>query len=69
MATNDSDSGAGAGGWITAGVLLIGVILVALFVWPGYGRGTTNTPAPTQVNVQIPTPEIPTHAPAAEPAP
>ena len=51
MATDDT--GSGAGGWIIAGVLLIGITLVALFVWPGYGRNAA-APAATEINVKIP---------------
>lgn len=51
MATDNT--GSGAGGWIIAGVLLVGIILVALFVWPGYGRDAA-VPAATEINVEIP---------------
>ena len=57
MATivNNPDSGSGgAGGWIIAAVIILVVALVAIFVWPGYGRGTDAPAAPTQVNVQLP---------------
>lgn len=50
---NSSDSGSGAAGWIVAAAVIIAVVLVAIFVWPGYGRHAA-TPAPTQINVQIP---------------
>ena len=38
-----------------AAVVLIVVALIALFVWPGFGRQAA---APTQVNVEIPTPDV-----------
>lgn len=55
MATtvNNPGSGSGAGGWILAGALIIVIALVAIFVWPGLGQ---DTGAPTQVNVEVPTP-------------
>jgi hypothetical protein len=57
MATivNNPDSGGGAGGWIIAGALIVGIVLVAIFVWPGLDGGEA---APTQVNVEIPTPDM-----------
>jgi len=64
MATivNNPSSGGGAGGWIIAGVLIVVIALVAIFVWPGLGRG--GQAAPTQVNVEIPTPDMGGGAPA-----
>lgn len=58
MATivNTPGSSGSAGGWIIAGVLLIVVVLIALFVWPGYGRVEEAAPASMDVNVTIPTP-------------
>ncbi|MBU2103548.1 hypothetical protein KKD81_00595 [Patescibacteria group bacterium] len=53
----NSDSGGGAGGWIVAGVLIIAVVLIAIFVWPGFAN-QGGSPAPTQVNVEIPTPDV-----------
>lgn len=47
----------GSGGWIIAGVIVIAVVLVAIFVWPGFGNGGAAPAAPTEVNVQIPTPD------------
>jgi hypothetical protein len=57
MATivNNPDSGANAAGWVIAAIVLVAVVLIGLFVWPGLAR-TTGSPAPAQVNVQIPTP-------------
>lgn len=61
MATivNNPNSGneGGSGGWIIAGVLIIAIVLIAIFVWPGFGKGG-GTAAPTQVNVEIPTPDM-----------
>lgn len=48
----------GSGGWIIAGVLVIAVVLIAIFVWPGFGNGGAAPAAPTEVNVEIPTPDI-----------
>ncbi len=53
----NSDSSGGAGGWIIAGVLIIGIVLIAIFVWPGFGNSGA-APAPTQINVEVPTPDI-----------
>lgn len=61
MATviNNPNSGSGsAGGWIVAAVLIIVIALIALFVWPGFGRGGAAPAAPTQVNVEIPSPDM-----------
>ena len=48
-------SDSGASGWIVAAVVIIGIVLVALFVWPGFagfgGGGDT-----TNVDVSIPAP-------------
>ncbi|MBU2123770.1 hypothetical protein KJ669_00630 [Patescibacteria group bacterium] len=51
------ESSGGAGGWIIAGVLIIAVVLIAIFVWPGFGN-QGSVPTPTQVNVEIPTPDL-----------
>jgi hypothetical protein len=58
MATvvNNSDSGAGAGGWMMAIVAIVVLALIALFVWPGLRGGAGPSAAPTQVDVSIPTP-------------
>jgi hypothetical protein len=64
--TPNSDSG-GAGGWIVAGIVIVVVALVAIFVWPGFGRGSAAPAAPaaleapavpTEINVQLPTPDV-----------
>lgn len=61
MATivNNPNSGneGGSGGWIIAGVLIIAIVLIAIFVWPGFGNGGAS-PTPTQINVEIPTPDM-----------
>lgn len=54
----DSGSGSGAAGWVVAGAVLIIAALVAIFVWPGYGREAAAPASPTQVNVQIPAPSV-----------
>lgn len=71
MATIVNNPDTGSGGWAVAVVLLVVVALVALFVWPGYVRQTaapTTTQAPTEVNVQIPTPNVGAGGGTAEPA-
>lgn len=71
MATviNNPDTGSegGIAGWIVVSVVIVVVALVAIFVWPGYGRDAAPAaPETPTVNVQIPVPEVP--APTA-PAP
>jgi hypothetical protein len=50
---NDSS----AAGWAVAVIVLLGVILFGLFVWPGMTRtstGNASTPGAIDVNVQLP---------------
>jgi hypothetical protein len=47
------DSGAGAAGWAVAVVLLLGVILFGIFVWPGLASIAPAAPAPTTENAGI----------------
>lgn len=51
--TNDS----GSAGWVVAVVVLVAVVLIALFAWPGFAR---NMGAPaadtTNIDVNIPNP-------------
>lgn len=56
----------GGGGWIIAGVLIIAIVLIAIFVWPGLGGNGGAPAAPTEVNVEIPTPDIGGGGEAAE---
>jgi hypothetical protein len=52
---NPSDgSGSAAAGWAVAVVILAGVILIGLFVWPGYAR-PVQEPAGINVDVNLPT--------------
>lgn len=57
-ATRDYDSGASAMGWAVAVILLLGLILFGIFVWPGVGRNivpaTTDTNRGIDVNVSLP---------------
>lgn len=61
----DVDSGANAMGWAVAVILLLGLILFGIFVWPGVGNNVVpSTPtSPSQgidVNVKLPEGTIPT---------
>ncbi|MBL8158132.1 hypothetical protein JNK62_01195 [bacterium] len=50
---NDSS----AAGWAVAVIVLLGVVLFGLFVWPGMTRtstGNASTPGAIDVNVQLP---------------
>lgn len=50
---NDSS----AAGWAVAVIVLLGVILFGIFVWPGIARtpsGNASTPNAIDVNVQLP---------------
>lgn len=59
IVNNPSDGGSGAAGWIVAAVVLIGVILIALFVWPGFaGTGGGAGAGDTNINVEVPTPSV-----------
>ncbi len=58
-AVRDHDSGANAMGWTVAVILLLGLILFGIFVWPGVGRSvvpatTTDTNPGIDVNVRLP---------------
>ena len=48
----------GAAGWAVAVIVLIGVVLIGIFIWPGVGRvtpaGNASTPGTIDVNVQLP---------------
>jgi len=46
---NSTDSGATAG-LVTAIIVVVALALIALFVWPGFGR----TGGGTNVNVEVP---------------
>ena len=52
----DYDSAANAMGWAIAVVLLLGIILFGIFVWPGLARiSPVNTSSPgIDVNVKLP---------------
>ncbi len=61
-AARDSDSG--AAGWAVAVILLLGLVLFAVFVWPGLPSVVPSAPAPAQpntmdINVSIPEGAIP----------
>jgi len=62
-ASRDYDSGANAMGWAVAVILLLGVILFGIFVWPGVGRVAPAAPANTDrtidLNVTVPEGAIP----------
>lgn len=47
------DSGAGAAGWIVAATVLVAVILIGLFVWPGMGSRTTQVSIPDTIDVNV----------------
>ena len=53
------DSGNGAAGWAVAVIILLAVVLVGIFVWPGLSRapagsGDASTPDAIDVNVRLP---------------
>lgn len=63
-ASRDYDSGANAMGWAVAIILLLGVILFGIFVWPGVGRvapaaPANNTDRSIDLNVTVPEGAIP----------
>jgi hypothetical protein len=67
-----SDSGANAAGWAVAVIVILGVILFGLFVWPGIGSvtpSTTNTNPNVDVNVRLPQNEQVTPAAGSVPTP
>lgn len=53
-----SGSGTGSAGWAVAFMMLLGVILFGIFVWPGMGNNimpsTNNTNPGIDVNVRLP---------------
>lgn len=60
----DIDSGANAMGWAVAVILLLGLILFGIFVWPGVGRiapaaPANNTDRSIDLNVTVPEGAIP----------
>lgn len=59
----DYDSGANAMGWAVAIILLLGIVLFGIFVWPGLGRVAPAAPTDTNrsidLNVTIPEGAIP----------
>ena len=60
----DYDSGANAMGWAMAIILLFGIVLFGIFVWPGVGSiapaATTNTEQPSiDLNVTLPEGAVP----------
>lgn len=61
-AARDTDSG--AAGWAVAVILLLGIVLFAVFVWPGLPSVVPSAPAPAQqntidVNLSVPEGAIP----------
>ncbi|MBU0749897.1 hypothetical protein KKH15_00045 [Patescibacteria group bacterium] len=51
--TNESSST----GWIVAGVVIVVVALIALFVWPGYAKNmSAPTADTTNIEVNVPNP-------------
>ncbi len=50
-----SDSGSGAAGWVVAAIVSIGLLLFAVFVWPGFG-GVAGGGGGTNINVEVPSP-------------
>lgn len=66
----DTGSEGGIAGWIVAAVVIVVAALVALFVWPGYGRqAAPAAPEAPVINVQVPVPTMPepeAPAPAAQ---
>jgi hypothetical protein len=63
-ASRDYDSGANAMGWAVAIILLLGVVLFGIFVWPGLGRvapaaPANNTDRSIDLNVTVPEGAIP----------
>lgn len=61
----DYDSGANAAGWAVAVILLLGIVLFGMFVWPGLGTNgaasapTNNTDRSIDLNVTLPEGAIP----------
>lgn len=66
-AARDYDSGANAMGWAVAIVLLLGIVLFGMFVWPGVGTNiapstqapANNTDRSIDLNVTLPEGAIP----------
>lgn len=50
-----SDSGSGAAGWVVAAVVIIALLLIGFFVWPGFA-GTGGGGGGTNINVEVPAP-------------
>ena len=62
--SRDYDSSGNSAGWAVAFILLLGLLLLAVFVWPGMRAvvpSTTQTPASDiNVDVQLPQGAMPT---------
>lgn len=63
-AARDVDTGANAMGWAVAIILLLGIVLFGIFVWPGLGRvapaaPANNTDRSIDLNVTVPEGAIP----------
>ncbi|MFZ2555361.1 MAG: hypothetical protein WAZ27_03195 [Minisyncoccia bacterium] len=60
--TPATDSG-GAAGWAVAVIILLAVILVGIFVWPGISRttpsGTGDASTPDAIDVNVRLPQVP----------
>lgn len=50
----DSTSDGAAAGWAVAVVVLLGALLLALFVWPGFVRQSAPAQPTPNINVTIP---------------
>lgn len=62
-ATREVSSDGAAAGWAVAVVVLVGAILLALFVWPGYVRQSAPAQQAPNINVSLPSSPAPS-APA-----
>lgn len=56
MVRDDRSSGADAMGWAVASMLLLGLVLFGIFVWPGVNNSVTpaNTNPGIDLNVRLP---------------
>ena len=55
IVNNPGGSDSGAAGWMVAAIIIVAVILIGLFVWPGYARNMgAGGGESTNINVTLP---------------